>query len=115
MVQVLRRLGRRDADHVGADFRLGMTLAVEHFIRLGHRRIAFVGGGRHASPARDRAHAYRETLTRYGLPIGPIVNCLPTREEGERAVEAFDARQGATIRRRSSVTTIFARSAFWLG
>ena len=63
-----------------------MTLAAEHLIRLGHRRIAFVGGGRHASPARDRAHAYRETLQRYGLPIGPIVNCLPTREQGEQAV-----------------------------
>jgi LacI family transcriptional regulator len=86
MVQMLRRLGRGRADHVGADFRLGMTLAAEHLIRLGHRRIAFVGGGRHASPARDRAHAYRETLARYGLPMGPVVNCLPTREEGERAV-----------------------------
>jgi LacI family transcriptional regulator len=89
LVQVLRRLGRGDNDHVGADFRLGMTLAVEHFIRLGHRRIAFVGGGRHASPALDRARAYRETLTRYGLPIGAIVNCLPTREEGRRAVEGL--------------------------
>ncbi len=89
MVQVLRRLGRRDADHVGADFRLGMTLAVEHFIQLGHRRIAFVGGGRHASPALDRVQAYRETLNRYGLPIGPIVSCLPTRDEGERAVEGL--------------------------
>ncbi len=89
MVQVLRRLGRREADHVGADFRLGMTLAIEHFVRRGHRRIAFVGGGRHASPAVDRAQAYRETLTRYGLPIGPIVNCLPTREEGERAIHGL--------------------------
>ena len=87
MVQMLRRLGRGRADHVGTDFRLGMTLAVEHLIRLGHRRIAFVGGGRHVSPARDRAQAYRETLDRYGLPMGPVVNCLPTREEGERAVE----------------------------
>jgi LacI family transcriptional regulator len=87
VVQILRRLGRRDNDHVGADFRLGMTLAAEHLIRLGHRRIAFVGGGRHASPARDRAKAYRETLARYGLPIGPIVDCLPTREEGELAVQ----------------------------
>ncbi len=87
VVQVLRRLGRRNHDHVGADFRLGMRLATEHLIQLGHRRIAFVGGGRHASPARDRAQAYRETLTRHGLPVGPIVNCLPTREEGQRAVE----------------------------
>ena len=86
VVQVLRRLGRRVSDHVGADFRLGMTLAAEHLIRLGHRRLAFVGGGRRASPARDRAHAYRETLRRHGLPIGPIIDCLPTREEGEKAV-----------------------------
>jgi LacI family transcriptional regulator len=86
VVQMLRRLGRRHADHVGADFRLGMTLAAEHLIRLGHKRIAFIGGGRRASPARDRAAAYRETLERYALPIGPVVNCPPTREEGERAV-----------------------------
>jgi LacI family transcriptional regulator len=86
VVQILRRLGRRNNDHVGADFRLGMTLAAEHLIRLGHRRIAFVGGGRHASPARDLAHAYLETLERYGLPIGPIIKCLPTRVEGEQAV-----------------------------
>ncbi len=89
VVQVLRRLGRRSGDHVGADFRLGMTLAAEHLIRLGHRRIAFVGSGRRASPARDRAHAYRETLKRYGVPLGPIVNCAPTREEGERAVQTL--------------------------
>jgi hypothetical protein len=30
--------------------------------------------------------AARKTLTRYSLPIGPIVNCLATREEGARAV-----------------------------
>ena len=86
VVQILRRVGRRNNDHVGADFRLGMTLAAEHLIQLGHRRIAFVGGGRHASPARDRARAFRETLERYGLPTGPIIRCLPTREDGEQAV-----------------------------
>jgi LacI family transcriptional regulator len=89
VIQMLRRLGRRNTDQVSADFRLGMTLAAEHLIRLGHKRIAFVGSGRRASPASDRALAYRETLARYGLPIGPIVNCLPTREEGARAVAAL--------------------------
>ena len=89
VVQMLRRLGTQNADHVSADFHLGMTLAAEHLIRLGHRRIAFIGGGRHASPARDRAAAYRETLARYGLPIGPIVDCLPTREEGARAIDGL--------------------------
>jgi len=86
VVLVLRRLGEADVDHVGADFRLGMTLAAEHLIRLGHRRIAFVGAGRRASPAQDRTRAYRETLARHGLVPGPMVECLPTREEGGRAV-----------------------------
>ena len=38
-----RRVGEREADFVGPDFRLGMTLATEHLIRLGHKRIAYVG------------------------------------------------------------------------
>jgi LacI family transcriptional regulator len=86
VVQFLRRLERVDVDHVGADFRLGMTLATEHLIRLGHRRIAFVGAGRRASPAKDRSAAYRATLARHGLAPGPVIRCLPTREEGCRAV-----------------------------
>lgn len=93
VVQMLRRLGRRRADHVSADFSLGMTLAAEHLIRLGHKRIAFVGGARRVSPARDRATAFRSILPRYNLPIGPIVDCLPTREDGARSVrQLFNGR-----------------------
>jgi LacI family transcriptional regulator len=86
LVQMLRRVGRRSADYVSADFRLGMTLAAEHLIRLGHERIAFVGGARRVSPARDRTEAFRAILPRFGLPVGPIVNCLPTREGGAAAI-----------------------------
>ncbi len=86
VVQMLRRAGRQSADYVSADFRLGMTLAAEHLIRLGHKRIAFVGGARRVSPARDRTEAFRAILARFGLPQGPIVNCLPTREGGAAAV-----------------------------
>lgn len=86
VVQMLRRVGRQSADYVSADFRLGMTLAAEHLIRLGHKRIAYVGGARRVSPAHDRTEAFREILPRFGLPVGPIVNCLPTREDGAKAV-----------------------------
>jgi LacI family transcriptional regulator len=86
VVQMLRRVGQRNADYVSADFRLGMTLATEHLIRLGHQRIAFVGGGRRVTPARDRTEAFREILPRFGLPVGPIVKCMPTREGGASAI-----------------------------
>ena len=33
-----------------------------------------------------RDAGYRQTLARHGLSEGPVVNCLPTREEGARAV-----------------------------
>jgi LacI family transcriptional regulator len=98
VVQMLRRVGRQSADYVSADFRLGMTLAAEHLIRLGHKRIAFVGGARRVSPARDRTEAFRAVLPRFGLPVGPIVNCLPTREGGAAAV-------GQLFREKSSAPT----------
>jgi LacI family transcriptional regulator len=62
-----------------------MTLAAEHLIRLGHQRMAFVGGARRVSPTRDRTEAFRAVLPRFGPPIGPIVNCLTTREGGAAA------------------------------
>ena len=87
VVQMLRRVGQRNADYVSADFRLGMALAAEHLIRLGHRRIAFVGGGRRVTPARDRTEAFREILPRFGMPVGPIIKCMPTREGGAGAID----------------------------
>lgn len=84
-VQVLRRVDE-EGDYVSADYRRGMILAVDHVVRLGHRRIAYVGGGRRTSAAEDRAAGYREAMTRHGLPIGPVLDCLPTREAGTAAV-----------------------------
>ena len=110
VVQMLRRVGQHNGDYVSADFRLGMALAAEHLIRLGHRRIAFIGGGRRVTPARDRAEAFREILPRFGLPVGPIVKCMPTREGGASAIEEL-FRTKARRRPRCSATTISARSA----
>ena len=86
VVQMLRRVGGQGADYVSADFRLGMTLAAEHLIGLGHERIAFVGGARRVSPARDRTEAFRAILPNSDCRSVPIVNCLPTREDGAAAV-----------------------------
>ena len=114
VVQMLRRVGQRNGDYVSADFRLGMTLAAEHLIRLGHRRIAFIGGGRRVTPARDRAEAYREILPRFGLPVGPIVKCLPTREGGASAIEElFRTKAAATDRDPLPQRSLRARRHAW--
>ena len=77
-VQTLRHVGRGRNDYVG--------LAVEHLIRLGHRRIAYIGAARRTSPTRERLAGFRRTLSKRKLEPGPIVRCPPTREDGARAI-----------------------------
>lgn len=67
-------------DHVGehADFPSvatdcydGARAAVRHLIDLGHRRIAYVAGDERLASARERRHAYIETLVQHGLDVDP--------------------------------------------
>ena len=56
----------RVVDSVVTDDVAGAGLAVEHLIRLGHRRIAHITGGRGAG-SRHRATGYRRAMGRHGL------------------------------------------------
>ena len=47
----------------------GARLAVEHFCRLGRRRIAHVSGPASFAVVHARAQAYRDVLTENGLPV----------------------------------------------
>lgn len=89
VVQILRRIGRRKVDRVGADFGLGMTLPAEHLIRVGHKRIAFVGPGRHLlrrSPIGRRWRAMGSGTVRSSAVCRP--------ERGYRSRRRTHARQG---------------------
>jgi LacI family repressor for deo operon, udp, cdd, tsx, nupC, and nupG len=44
-------------------------MVTEHFIELGHRRIAFINGPEHIIICRDRRHGYVQALERAGIPI----------------------------------------------
>lgn len=57
-------------DTVNNDDRLGATMAVEHLIELGHRRICHIDGGSGAG-AMQRRDGYEATMRRHGLE--PIV------------------------------------------
>jgi LacI family transcriptional regulator len=88
-VQALRHLLAHDGDYVGADYELGVAQATEHLIRLGHRRIAFVGGGLAHSALLERRAGYQAALRRHRLQAGPFLRCEQTRRAGVEAVGAL--------------------------
>jgi LacI family transcriptional regulator len=47
----------------------GARAAIEHFLRLGRRRIAHVSGPATFAVVHARAGAYRDVLTEAGLPV----------------------------------------------
>jgi LacI family transcriptional regulator len=53
-----------DGDNVG-----GARMAVEHLIRLGHRRIATITGRLSMNAGQDRLEGYRRALRARGIPI----------------------------------------------
>ena len=54
-------------DYVGVDNVLGGFLAVEHLIRLGHKRIGLIGGSSDSSVGFERVEGGRKALVSYGL------------------------------------------------
>lgn len=56
-------------DVILSDHRGGATKAVEHLIRQGHRRIAFLGDEARYTSALERCTAYRDTLAEAAIPV----------------------------------------------
>lgn len=64
----------RDVENAGVpvfrgDDAFGVSLATNHLISLGHRRIAMIGGTDQTSTGRDRYRGYLDAMTRAGLPV----------------------------------------------
>jgi LacI family transcriptional regulator len=53
-----------DSDNIG-----GARMAVEHLIRLGHRRIATITGRLGMNAGQDRLEGYRQALLAHGIPV----------------------------------------------
>lgn len=83
-VQAIRYVLGLAMDHVGTDSRLGMAIATRHLVALGHRRIAFVGGGGVTSATRDRRAGYFDGLRQAGLPVDVdlVIDCPIDRRTG---------------------------------
>jgi LacI family transcriptional regulator len=62
MVMVNRRANRVDVPSIAPDDEAGITMAVSHLFKLGHRRIAHLAGPLTTSTGVTRAHAFRNAV-----------------------------------------------------
>lgn len=87
-VVTTRRLVGSPLPFVGPDNARGTRLAVEHLLRLGHRRIAFLGGDRSMITQQERSGGWRDALNAAGLAAdaGLVVEAQPTRAGGRIAL-----------------------------
>lgn len=75
VVAVDRHIAAIPTDSVVVDNESAAHDAVSHLIRLGHRRIAIIGGPRDADTARERLRGYERAMDEARLPIDPDLVC----------------------------------------
>ncbi len=88
LVLVNRRQAELPVSSATADDRMGMRLAVEHLISLGHERIAHIAGPLDYSTGLDRHEGFHETMRAAGLEPDPELVCV---------AEAFTEAEGARL------------------
>jgi LacI family transcriptional regulator len=89
MVLVNRRAEHLDVPSVTPDDAAGIGLAVDHLVRLGHRRVVHLAGPQTTSTGVIRARAFRSAIRDHGLDEDPalVVVCSNwTEEEGARGL-----------------------------
>ena len=98
-----REGGNIDADAVVLDNFGGARRAVDHLIRHGHKRVAFVGDSPQVRTAVERLQGYKSALADAGLPYDPELVRL-----GSPAVEMAESAAGRLLALDDPVTAIFA-------
>jgi len=88
-VLIARDVGGGQIDTVLTDGFAGLRLGTTHLLRLGHRRIAFLGGPRGLPVARERLNGYRRALREFRLqPDHHMIVSGDFRVDGGRAAMA---------------------------
>jgi LacI family transcriptional regulator/LacI family repressor for deo operon, udp, cdd, tsx, nupC, and nupG len=69
IVSVDRSLVNASIDKVEVDNRQGAFEAVDHLLKLGHRRIAMIAGRQNVSTGRERRLGYEDALKAHGVAL----------------------------------------------
>jgi DNA-binding LacI/PurR family transcriptional regulator len=87
MVCVDRRLARVRVDTVIVDNVRGAHEAVDHLVRLRHRRIGFIEGRLEVSTSKERLRGYQQALEEHGIAPDPaLIWQGDSRQESGRAL-----------------------------
>lgn len=81
---------------VDNDQRLGARLAVEHLLDLGHETVWHLAGAQDSHPADARENQWRETLSRHGRTIPPVIRGDWSAQSGYEAARRIAAEPGVT-------------------
>jgi DNA-binding LacI/PurR family transcriptional regulator len=84
VVLAVRPVGEGQFDFVGTNNFLGLQVATEHLIQLGHKHIAFIGGQERSKTRSHRLGGYMSKLIEHGIPFNEkyISTCGASRSEG---------------------------------
>lgn len=69
LVSIVRRIKGLNSDAVLGDNTGGAYQAIDHLIKLGHRRIGIISGPRGLSSGAERLEGYKKALDHYRIPI----------------------------------------------
>lgn len=105
MVVAIRELAGSTLDQVKIDYEGGVSAAVDHLVSLGHRRIAWIGGGLATATSKVGRDAFLARLAHYGIAaeLDWMQSCLISRKNG------FDA-MNTLLRNGSGITAVLCFS-----
>lgn len=106
LVLVDRTIDGLDLPSVVTDSIAGVRMAVDHLVRKGHRRIAYLGGPGFITTFRDRRRGYREAMVAHSLRPGPSAVSEVTADAAQIAA--------ASLVRKSDPPTAIVAANVWL-
>ena len=85
-----RHFSQYEIPSVVSDDEQGAYLAVDHLVRLGHRRILFLNAPEYISSAQERLAGYTRALENAGIEVQPdlVRSCHPTKLGAHNEIQA---------------------------
>ncbi len=93
------------ADQVNVDVSMGAYLATQYLLKLGHRKIALIGGPASVSACRARLRGYQQALEEAGLPFEECKVVAGTLDEAG-GIEAME--KLLPLAQKKEITAVFS-------